>query len=255
MCRRRRAIGVRRAGPRRLHQRERRRRRRHRHLVPPLPLRDDLVAVAFADKMTGYTRAIEEARAEPNPWHGFCGYIQRVCPDAGQRPRLRRRTHHDLPHRESVRGGTRPVRPRAHRAARARQASGRLRADFAHQDVPLILTANAGVVTATRDRAPEAWRRLVAYLIPRRRGGATTSGATDTRRDLPSPHATHRASVARPGDHTSTRAPQRRVTTAPAVDKCRHVSSGPQPCPLVGETQPPREQNRQLLLSTGDCSG
>lgn len=45
------------------------------------------------------------------------------------------------------------------------KATGRLRDDFAHQDVPLILMANAGVVTATRDAAPEAWRRLVGYLI------------------------------------------------------------------------------------------
>jgi hypothetical protein len=45
------------------------------------------------------------------------------------------------------------------------KAAGRLRQDFAHQDVPLILMANAGVVTATRDAAPDAWRRLVGYLI------------------------------------------------------------------------------------------
>lgn len=29
----------------------------------------------------------------------------------------------------------------------------------------MILMANAGVVTATRDAAPEAWRRLVGYLV------------------------------------------------------------------------------------------
>ena len=45
------------------------------------------------------------------------------------------------------------------------QASGKLRPDFVHQDVPLILMANAGVVTATRDAAPDAWRRIVGYLI------------------------------------------------------------------------------------------
>ncbi|MEV7647828.1 hypothetical protein AB0N75_08460, partial [Arthrobacter sp. NPDC089319] len=39
------------------------------------------------------------------------------------------------------------------------------RRDFAHQDVPLILMANAGVVTATRDAAPEAWCRLLGYLL------------------------------------------------------------------------------------------
>jgi hypothetical protein len=45
------------------------------------------------------------------------------------------------------------------------KAAGRLRPDFAHQDVPLILMANAGVVTATREAAPEGWRRLVGYLL------------------------------------------------------------------------------------------
>ena len=46
-----------------------------------------------------------------------------------------------------------------------RQATGHLQEDFAHQDVPLILMANAGVVTATRDAAPDAWRRLLSYLL------------------------------------------------------------------------------------------
>ena len=45
------------------------------------------------------------------------------------------------------------------------KATGRLRPDFAHQDLPLILMANAGVVTGTRDAAPDAWRRLVGYLL------------------------------------------------------------------------------------------
>jgi hypothetical protein len=45
------------------------------------------------------------------------------------------------------------------------KASGRLRKDFAHQDVPPILMANAGVVMATKEAAPEAWRRLVGYLL------------------------------------------------------------------------------------------
>ena len=49
------------------------------------------------------------------------------------------------------------------------KATGHLRADFVHQDVPLILIlilmANVGVVNATRDAAPEAWRQLVGSLI------------------------------------------------------------------------------------------
>jgi hypothetical protein len=45
------------------------------------------------------------------------------------------------------------------------KTAGKLREEFAHQDVPLILMANAGVVTATRDAAPDAWQRIVGYLV------------------------------------------------------------------------------------------
>jgi hypothetical protein len=48
--------------------------------------------------------------------------------------------------------------------------------------VPLILMANAGVVTATRDAAPEAWRRLVGYLLQ--------SFAADAAQPLPEPPTT-----------------------------------------------------------------
>jgi hypothetical protein len=41
------------------------------------PTRDDLVGAVFADKMHAYAAAIDQALADP--WHGFCGYIERVC--------------------------------------------------------------------------------------------------------------------------------------------------------------------------------
>ena len=33
------------------------------------------------------------------------------------------------------------------------------------EDLVILLMANAGVVTATGDAAPDAWRRLVAYMV------------------------------------------------------------------------------------------
>ena len=45
------------------------------------------------------------------------------------------------------------------------KAAGKLRQDFAHQDLVLILMANAGVVSGTGDAAPDAWPRLVGYLL------------------------------------------------------------------------------------------
>lgn len=146
------------------------------------PTRDALVGAVFADKMSGYSAAIDEALAEPDPWRGFCGFVERVCqmqaddrgfgdvltltfPTAKALEAERNRAAHALTE----------LLDRA-------KAAGRLRQDFAHQDVPLILMANAGVITATRDAAPDAWRRLVGYLVQ--------AFAADAEQPLPAPPTT-----------------------------------------------------------------
>ena len=143
------------------------------------PTRDELVAAAFADKMDTYDAAIDDALADPDPWHGFCTYIERICSmqadDRGFADVLTMTfpTAKGLEERRNRSG-----RLLAQLLDKAK-ATGRLRQDFAHQDVPLILMANAGVVTATRDAAPEAWRRLVGYL--------TQAFAAETAQPLPKP--------------------------------------------------------------------
>jgi AcrR family transcriptional regulator len=134
-------------------------------LLRRFPSRDELVGAVFADRMSAYTVAIEEALADPDPWRGFCGYIERVCQMQAEDRGFADVLTMTFPtakaleeERDRSALGLGVLIERA-------KATGRLRADFAHQDVPLILMANAGVVTATRAAAPDAWRRIVAYLI------------------------------------------------------------------------------------------
>ena len=60
------------------------------------------------------------------------------------------------------------------------QASGRLRADVAGSDLPLIQVMLGAVVDVTRDVAPETWRRMLALMIDGLRAG-------EPRTPLPSP--------------------------------------------------------------------
>lgn len=134
-------------------------------LLRRFPTRDDLIAATFAEKMRAYSHAIDEALADPDPWHGFCAFIERVCQMQADDRGFADVLTMTFPTAKALEA----ERDRAANALtelieHAKKA-GRLRADFAHQDVPLILMANAGVVTATRDAAPDAWRRLVGYLI------------------------------------------------------------------------------------------
>jgi AcrR family transcriptional regulator len=129
------------------------------------PTREDLINAVFADTMSAYVDAVTTALADPDPWHGFTAYIRAVCAmqaaDRGFAEVLTMTfpaaTHLEDQRQRSYRGFLRLI-------ARAKN-SGRLRPDFASQDLVILLIANAGVIAATHAAAPDAWQRLVGYMI------------------------------------------------------------------------------------------
>jgi len=129
------------------------------------PTRQDLLVATFGPKLAAYTEAIDRALKDPDPWRGFCDYLIAITgmqqgdrgfrdiltqafPDARELRAQRDRVYHGV----------------AELIERAK-ATGRLREDFVPEDVPLLLMANAGVVAATAENAPESSDRLVGYLI------------------------------------------------------------------------------------------
>jgi AcrR family transcriptional regulator len=152
------------------------------------PTRADLIAAAFETKMTAYAEAARQALRNPDPWLGFCGYVEEICAmQAGDRGFT------------TVLTMTFPTAKRFE-ADRARafadfttlieraKAEGKLRADFVTEDMPMFLMANAGVLTATADAAPDTWRRLVGYLIQ-----ACAAHAAQPLPDPPAPRQMYKA--------------------------------------------------------------
>src|ERR1044072_453793 len=43
------------------------------------PRKEDLLAAVFANGMKAHAQVTDAALADPDPWHGFTGYIQDVC--------------------------------------------------------------------------------------------------------------------------------------------------------------------------------
>ena len=152
------------------------------------PTRADLIAAAFEDKMTAYADAARQALAEPDPWQGFCGYVEKICAmQAGDRGfttvltmtfPMAKRFEAD---RDQAYADTNVLVERA-------KAAGKLRADFVTEDMPMFLMANAGVLTATGDAAPDTWRRLVGYLIQ-----ACAAQAAQPLPDPPAPRQMYKA--------------------------------------------------------------
>jgi AcrR family transcriptional regulator len=154
------------------------------------PTRDDLVAAVFADRMDAYAAAVGSALADPDPWHGFTGFVETVCAmqaaDRGFADLLTltfpaAKALEDR-RAEAYRGFTELI-DRA-------KAAGRLRPDFSPEDLIILLIANAGVIAVTAEAAPDAWRRLVGYMVQAFAAGGRSADALP---DPPAAGAIYRA--------------------------------------------------------------
>ncbi|MFD0663316.1 TetR/AcrR family transcriptional regulator [Thermocatellispora tengchongensis] len=129
------------------------------------PDRAALVEAILTEKMTAFAEAAERALAAEDPWEGFSACVEDICAMQAADQGVTEAFTTCFPSS----AGLEEPRARALGAlgalvARARDA-GALRADFTVQDLLLFLMANAGVLRATRDAAPDAWRRLVGFLL------------------------------------------------------------------------------------------
>ncbi|MCW6003439.1 TetR/AcrR family transcriptional regulator [Micromonospora sp. CPCC 205371] len=152
------------------------------------PTRGDLIAAAFEPKMTAYADATRQALADPDPWHGFCGYVERVCAmQAGDRGFTTVLTMTFPTAKQFETERAQAFADFTTLVERAK-ATGKLRADFVAEDLPMFQMANAGVLAATADAAPDTWRRLVGYLIQ-----ACAAQAAQPLPEPPTPREMYRA--------------------------------------------------------------
>ena len=152
------------------------------------PTRADLIAAAFEAKMTAYADAARQALADPDPWQGFCGYVQQICAmQAGDRGFTTVLTMTFPTAKQFEDARARAFADFTTLIDRAK-AAGKLRSDFVTEDMPMFLMANAGVLTATADAAPDTWHRLVGYLLQ-----ACATPAAQPLPDPPTPRQMYKA--------------------------------------------------------------
>lgn len=163
--------------------------------------REDLITAVFADRMDAYAVAADTALAEPDPWQGFVRFVTDVCAmQAADRGFADVLTMTFPAAKALEKRRTAAYEGSLELIARA-QAAGKLREDFTSQDLPVLLMANAGVVTATGDAAPDVWRRQLVHLL---RGYATPGTEVPALPEAPTRTAIYRAMIrlARPGPLT-----------------------------------------------------
>ncbi|MFS8095973.1 TetR/AcrR family transcriptional regulator [Lentzea alba] len=127
--------------------------------------KEELVAAVFADRMDAYADAVAEALKNEDPWQGLVGYIETVCEMQARDYGFADVLTMTFPTAKGLEERRREGYEGIVRLIDRAKAAGSLREDFTPEDLVLVHMANAGVVNATGDAAPESWRRVVALLV------------------------------------------------------------------------------------------
>ncbi|QNP75056.1 TetR/AcrR family transcriptional regulator [Streptomyces roseirectus] len=129
------------------------------------PTKEDLVAAVFADRMDAYADAVAVALDDPDPWTGLAGFIETVCAMQAADYGFADVLTMTFPTAKALEKSRDEAYEAMVQLINRAKTAGRLREDFTPEDLVLIYMANAGVVNATGDAAPDAWRRVVAMLL------------------------------------------------------------------------------------------
>jgi hypothetical protein len=119
----------------------------------------------FADRMDAYADVVASALDDPDPWHGLAGIIESVCAMQAADYGFADVLTMTFPTAKALEERRREAYNAVVQLIDRAKAAGRLREDFTPEDLVLVYMANAGVVNATGDDAPDAWRRVVALMI------------------------------------------------------------------------------------------
>ncbi|MEV5530424.1 TetR/AcrR family transcriptional regulator [Streptomyces prunicolor] len=129
------------------------------------PTKRALIEETFAEQRRGCRAAVRDALADPDPWHGFRGLVERICELHAHSRGFADAFMTDFPEAmDFAADRERTLRAVAELARRAQQ-TGRLRSDFVIDDLVLMLMAHQGIQHAPRTVRLAASRRYAAYVM------------------------------------------------------------------------------------------
>jgi AcrR family transcriptional regulator len=129
------------------------------------PTKEALVTEALAGQMRTCHAIVDEGLADPDPWHGFCLVIEKICAlharDRGFTVAFMSAYPNAMDFAADREYALRSIAGLARRAKDA----GRLRPDFVLDDLILMLMANGGIRASSPAASVAASRRFAALAI------------------------------------------------------------------------------------------
>ncbi|MFF5232297.1 TetR/AcrR family transcriptional regulator [Dactylosporangium sp. NPDC000521] len=129
------------------------------------PTKEMLATEAFTEQMHACHVIVDEGLADPDPWHGFCLVIEKMCELHARDRGFTAAFMSTFPNAMDFDARREyALRSIAELARRAKDA-GRLRPDFVLDDLVLVLMANSGIHATSPAAQVAASRRFAALAI------------------------------------------------------------------------------------------
>ncbi len=136
--------------------------------------KEELIDAVLEDALDGFLRLAEAALEEPDGWTGLALFLEQVLALHGENRSLKDVLAAHAHGRGRAEAMRRRLRPLVARLVERAREQGSLRADFAAEDVALLLWGGAGVIETGGEVAPEIWRRYLGFLLDGLRSDAAT---------------------------------------------------------------------------------
>jgi AcrR family transcriptional regulator len=129
------------------------------------PTKQALITEAFGGQMHACHAIVEEGLADPDPWDGLCAVIANLFELHARDWGFAAAFAAAFPHAPDLAAARERSLTALATLARRAKATGRLRADFALEDLILLLRANAGLRATSTAARVAASRRFAELAI------------------------------------------------------------------------------------------
>jgi AcrR family transcriptional regulator len=129
------------------------------------PTKEMLVTEAFTAEMRACHAIVDEGLADPDPWHGFCRVIEKICELHARNRGFTAAFMSAFPNAMDFAASREYALNSIAGLARRAKDAGHLRPDFALDDLILMLMANSGIHATSPGAAVAASRRFAALAI------------------------------------------------------------------------------------------
>lgn len=154
------------------------------------PTKELLVTEALADQMRACHTIIDEGLADPDPWHGLCLALERLCEMHARDRGFTTAFMSAYPDAMDFAADRETALRSLAELARRAKETGHLRSDVVLDDLVLVLMANRGISAASTAARVAASRRFAALAIR-----AFQASPTEPPRPYGGAHGSRRAST------------------------------------------------------------